>query len=271
MRQHLKQIIKRWPIYVPLRNFLTKIREVLWYINGRPVPPPPSIKQRTLKHFAEQFQLRILVETGTFFGDMVEAMKEQVDQIYSVELSRKLHEKARDRFKHLQHIELICDDSGSVLRDIVRRLERPALFWLDGHYSEGVTAKGEKETPIFEELDCILSAPDLGHVIIIDDARCFGTDPAYPTIAELVESVTSRRPNVDISIRDDSIRIIPSKVPFGSRTASSSSAIEPASRLPRGASVLFVNKRKRVEFFERDRYRISGLGGRCGCNAGCTA
>ena len=28
----------------------------------------------------------------------------------------------------------------------------PAIFWLDGHYSAGITAMGEQATPIFKEL-----------------------------------------------------------------------------------------------------------------------
>lgn len=88
-------------------------------------------------------------------------------------------------------------------------LDQPALFWLDGHYSGGETAQGEKDTPIYEELDRILDAPDRDHVIIIDDARCFGRDRDYPSIQELSDFVRSRRPNVDIAVQDDSIRIKP--------------------------------------------------------------
>ena len=59
----------------------------------------------------------------------------------------------------------------------VGKLEEPTLFWLDGHYSGGVTARGSKETPILDEVDKILSTKESRHVLIVDDARCFGTDP----------------------------------------------------------------------------------------------
>jgi hypothetical protein len=91
----------------------------------------------------------------------------------------------------------------------MHKLSQPALFWLDAHYSEGVTARGDKDTPIYEELHLILNAGDIGHVIIIDDARCFGTDPAYPSKEELVEFIRSKKSNVDIAVLDDSIIITP--------------------------------------------------------------
>lgn len=92
---------------------------------------------------------------------------------------------------------------------MIRQINQPALFWLDGHYSAGVTAKGEKHTPIYEELEHILGTQERKHVIIIDDARLFGTDPAYPNLEELSDFIKAKRNNVDILVQDDSIRITP--------------------------------------------------------------
>jgi hypothetical protein len=78
---------------------------------------------------------------------MVEAMKDVFEQIYSIELSRDLYEKAMKRFTGVTHIRLIRGDSGKELGRVVNEIDRPALFWLDGHYSAGVAAKGEKDTP----------------------------------------------------------------------------------------------------------------------------
>lgn len=212
MSQLLKQIVKKTPLYYPLRNWVVyPWRNWVVVVRkwGKPVPPAHIVKQRTLQSYSKRFGLKILVETGTYYGDMVEAMKDSFDRIYSIELSRELYGKARERFKGATRIELICGDSGVELRNVVSKLDQPALFWLDGHYSGGDTAKGDKDTPIYEELNQILDAPDLGHVIIIDDARCFGSDPAYPRIRELKHFIQSKRSNVDIVVQDDSIRITP--------------------------------------------------------------
>ena len=136
-------------------------------------------------------------------------MKKDFDRIYSIELNQELVEKAKLRFKNESHIELIHGDSGIELKKLIAKINQPALFWLDGHYSAGITARGDKDTPILEELEHILNAPDRGHVILIDDARCFGADPAYPTIAKLSESIKHKRPNTSLVVAYDSIRITP--------------------------------------------------------------
>jgi hypothetical protein len=182
---------------------------VQWEKNGKPLPPPHVVKQQTILYYADKFNLTTLVETGTYYGDMVEAMREVFPHIYSIELSRELYEKVRERFEGEKHIELIWGDSGVELGKILKKLESPALFWLDGHYSAGETARSDKDTPIYEELDHILNAAEKRNVIIIDDARNFGTDPEYPSMEELVKFIKSRRPDVDIAVQEDSIRITP--------------------------------------------------------------
>jgi hypothetical protein len=81
------------------------------------------------------------------------------------------------------------------------------LFWLDGHYSGGITAKGPLDTPIVKELDSILNHSVTGHVILIDDARCFVGENDYPTIDELREILHTERPRWVFEVKDDIIRI----------------------------------------------------------------
>jgi len=213
MKQLLKKIIKKTPLYTPLQNWISARRQktelIKWERNGKPVPPPHIVKQQTIRSFAEKYELKILIETGTLFGDMVEAMKGNFSQIYSIELSEELYEKAKKRFNGDGNVRIIHGDSGVELGELVTMIKDPALFWLDGHYSAGVTAKGDKDTPIYEELTHIFNTPNRGHVIIIDDARCFGTDPAYPSIEELSNFIRTKRPDADIEVENDSIRIMP--------------------------------------------------------------
>lgn len=180
-----------------------------WIKTGKQNPPPHIIKQKNLLDYATKYNLKFFVETGTFNGDMIEAMKDHFDELYSIELCQPLFEKAEKRFKFQKNITLIQGDSGKKLKSIMKRIDRPALFWLDGHYSGGETALAEKETPIFEELICILESKDHQHVIVIDDARLFGTDLSYPTINELNTLVNSRRDNLEITVEYDSIKIAP--------------------------------------------------------------
>ncbi len=209
MRHGLRQLIISMPILRPLRLFIEKREIAIWKKSGKPLPPPHVVKQIALREYARKFGLAILVETGTYLGDMVAAMMEDFETIYSIELSKDLYVKAVARFRGIEKVNLIQGDSGEELRRVVGEIDRPALFWLDGHYSAGITAKGEKETPVNEELETLLSLPDKHHVIVIDDARCFGSDPAYPTLEEVIALVSAKRPDLQVEVKDDSIRIAP--------------------------------------------------------------
>lgn len=81
---------------------------------------------------------------------MVEAMRGHFDRIYSIELSEALCWNAQKRFKDYNNIEIICGDSITELEKVIQHLDQPSLFWLDGHYSAGVTAKGVKNTPVMK-------------------------------------------------------------------------------------------------------------------------
>ncbi len=217
MKAAVKRVLAQTAFYHPLRNCVRRQRDTreleVWEQSGRPCPPPHVVKQRVLKTYAKDYGLRVFVETGTYLGDMVEAMRHCFDKIYSIELSEELSLMAKKRFARARHVEIIHGDSGVELGRIVSKLQQPALFWLDGHYSAGVTARGDKDSPVFEELNHILSAPDLGHVIIIDDARCFGTDAGYPSLEVLREYIMSLRIDLRIIVEDDSIRVTPAQKP----------------------------------------------------------
>jgi len=209
----IKRITKKFPIYSILRTFRNELRQKKihrdWKKAGRPVPTPPVAKPSILKSYARKYKLNVLIETGTYMGDMIWAMRKKFKYIYSIELSKELYDKAKDRFSNIKNVKLIHGDSGKHIENILNRVDHPALFWLDAHYSEGITARGETDTPILDELHHILRSNVYGHVILIDDAREFGIDPAYPTVDELKEYVFSIRDDVKLLIKDDIIRITP--------------------------------------------------------------
>lgn len=161
--------------------------------------------------YAARFKAKTLIETGTYWGEMIQAMKPHFDRVVSIELSPYFYERAKRIFRRDKNVELINGDSGKEMGRVVDTLQDRALFWLDGHYSGGATAKGEKETPIFDELAQIFERAAVDHVIVIDDARCFGGDPEYPTLDELKTFVLEKRPNFAFVVEDDIIRIFPSR------------------------------------------------------------
>ena len=207
MLNSIKQAIKR-----TLPDDVLKLRRDLearraWEKQGRPSPPPHIIKEELIRDYAKTFNTNILIETGTYLGDMVHAMKKSFSRVISFELDQTLATQARQRFSSDSHIEIIQGDSGKLLGDYLANINEPCLFWLDGHYSGGITAKGPLETPIKNELTAILSHAVDGHVILIDDARCFTGENDYPTLDELKSFVAARKPNYKFSLEHDVIRI----------------------------------------------------------------
>lgn len=184
-----------------------------WERAGRPAPPPHAIKQQNLREYAQKFGLDVLVETGTYKGDMIAAMKDGFRKLYSIELADHFFEAAAQRFCTEDKITILHGDSGVVLEKLVPKLDGPALFWLDGHYSAGTTARGDKDTPVIEELGHILKREDLRCAILIDDARCFEgeSDQQYPSIDEVRALVEKLRPGWTFEVATDCIRIAPPK------------------------------------------------------------
>jgi hypothetical protein len=179
-----------------------------WEQKGRPAPPPHIVKQNIIKEYQQKYHTSILVETGTYMGDMVAAMCNSFNQIFSIELSEKLHRKAVKKFSTYSHIHLLQGDSGKQLNEIVKQLNEPALFWLDGHYSGGITAMGDKECPVPEELATILTS-NYKHVILIDDARLFNGTHDYPTIEQVENILQSYGAKYNLDNQDDVLRLTP--------------------------------------------------------------
>jgi hypothetical protein len=193
-------------ILTPLRHLKEKQQLKDWQAAGCPSPPPHIVKQLLIDEFRKKNSIATLVETGTYLGDMIEAQKKRFAKIISIELSVELHKNAQKRFQNDKNVVIEQGDSGKVLPRVMAALNEPAIFWLDGHFSSGVTAKGDKDCPIFEELDAIFAANKLNHVLLIDDARFFNGEGDYPTIEALSAYIKNKNSAYCIEVKHDVIR-----------------------------------------------------------------
>ena len=179
-----------------------------WRKNDCPVPPPHVVKQITIEEHQKKYGNNILVETGTFRGDMVEAQKKNFKKIISMEIGDDLFKKARKRFKGDKNVFIVHGDSGKLLPEILNDINEPAIFWLDGHYSNGITAMGNTECPIFEELDAIFNTSRFNHILLIDDARCFNGTGDYPAIETVTTYIKNKNVLFQFEVKDDIIRYV---------------------------------------------------------------
>lgn len=170
--------------------------------------PPHYFKQKTVIYYAKKYNINTFIETGTYLGDMVNAVRNIFSKIYTIELDAKLYRRAKDRLQQETNIIIYQGDSTIVLPHILNGIDERSLFWLDAHYSSGITAKGNKDTPILEELNCILNHYIKNHIILIDDARMFIGKNDYPTIDELLKFIENKNSKFSCKINDDIIRIM---------------------------------------------------------------
>jgi hypothetical protein len=208
-REKIIDIIRKNIIYDLIKPLTDRYKIIYWYLHGKHIPPPPAIKQKTVKKYAKKFCIHTLVETGTCLGDMVYSTRNIFNKIFSIELDKILYKKTKKRLEKLNNITLIQGDSSELLPEILNHINEPCLFWLDAHYSGGFTAKGNLETPIIKEIEHIFSHHISKHVILIDDARCFNGSNDYPTVHYLKKIVRRHDKDLEFKIRDDIIRICP--------------------------------------------------------------
>ncbi|MFB9844064.1 FkbM family methyltransferase [Mucilaginibacter ginsenosidivorans] len=207
----LKRLVKSTPVYAGWlrrkaeRAGLQELRQ--WEASGKPLPPPQLHKRNVIREYATAHKIGVLVETGTYYGDTLAACRKTFDKVYSVELDKHLFELARHRFRNDKNVFLCQGDSGEVIGEILPAIREKCVFWLDGHYSEGVTAKGELNTPVLKELTHILAHRVKEHVILIDDARCFDGTNDYPTLNALENFVREHDKDLKFAVEDDIIRI----------------------------------------------------------------
>lgn len=187
-------------------SYKKKAQKKKWNKQGKPIPVPHTIKQEIVLEYKDKYNIDILIETGTYLGDMVWAQRNNFSRIYSIELSKELVQKVSRRFKKKSHIEIIHGNSGKILEEIIPKITDQAIFWLDAHYSGGITARGEKDCPVYDELKAILSS-EIEHIILIDDAQYFIGERDYPTIEGVSTYVLNSFPNSDIKVEKDCIII----------------------------------------------------------------
>src|SRR4029078_5799052 len=114
---------------------LTRRRIALqWRLRGRPLPPPHVVKQLAILRYQASRKLATFIETGTFTGEMIEAMRPHFRRLISIEMSPEIHDSARRRFAGDPRIEILLGNSAVVLPRVLGQIREPALFWLDGHF-----------------------------------------------------------------------------------------------------------------------------------------
>ena len=200
-----------------MKNFLKKILPTgllelvkqrsdfsAWKQRGYLENSPQKVKQNVfLKYGIEGANW---VETGTYLGTTTQYLSNLSHHVYSIEPEQNLYSDACKRFEG-RNVTLFNDTSKNVLPSLLPNLNGNINFWLDGHYSAGLTFKGDKDCPVEDELSSIEANFDNFEKIsiLIDDVRCFLSSESeysdYPSIDYLVD--WARKMNMIWTIEHD--------------------------------------------------------------------
>lgn len=210
LRFPLRDRIQRAGLLTLTRNIRGVFRRDVanWVHNGCPSPAPNIVKMAVVRHHVVAYRTPVFVETGTYLGSMVEHIAATGVDCHTIEIDPTIHARARRILAGHRNIDLILEDSAVALPRLLATLERPATFWLDGHYSGTFTGRAELDTPVSAELDHILAHPVKRHVILIDDARDFTGRDGYPTLSSLLAHFDDH-PHYSAQVSADIIRIVP--------------------------------------------------------------
>ncbi len=143
----------------------------------------PGIHSHILR-LTEDLHCNVFVESGTFHGETYRKAVESsyFERVYSVEVVEELYQKAHKLYDANGPYRVFLGKSYEVFVSSIFPQCWPddrIFFWLDGHYSGGVTGGAERPCPLLDELIAIRDAcPTESVVIAIDDTDDFGRQDA---------------------------------------------------------------------------------------------
>lgn len=173
--------------------------------------PPWSI----IKELLKEYKITEFIETGTYYGGTATRAATYFENVITIENSKKIYDSVIVKYSHIRNIKFLYGDSRSQLKKVVQDLSKPALFWLDGHWSGGNTYGEFDECPLIDEIS-IINASGCSHFLFIDDARLFLSPPPsphkishWPNIVEVIYAINDSENDYYIVIFEDVIIAVP--------------------------------------------------------------
>jgi hypothetical protein len=183
----------------------------------------------------DRLNLKRAIETGTYRGGSTRILSGLFPSVITIEVVPALARAAETSLAGIAGIDVRQGDSSDVLPRVVDAAT-PTLYWLDGHWSGGVTGGAEAECPVLAEISAIAGGhPD--DCILIDDARLFLAPPPpphraerWPTYHEIEDAITASRPGHLVIEAHDVIVAVPA-------SAAADAVAFAHGKPPRGASL----------------------------------
>lgn len=180
-----------------------------WESKGRPIPAPGEYKIVTVLEYAKKYNIKTFIETGSFIGSTINGVKEYFEDIHSIELSPKLFSICLGYFQYMNNIHLYNGESEKILPMILQNIDNPCVFWLDSHYSAGVTARGTTSSSLHAEIPAILGHHIKNHIILVDDTYDLFDADGYLSPGTIKKMILEKLPNYEVTIEGYILRAYP--------------------------------------------------------------
>ncbi|MCL1889192.1 MAG: hypothetical protein FWF99_01635 [Desulfovibrionaceae bacterium] len=169
----------------------------------------PYFPKEVALKLRDAININTFIETGTFFGATSKWAASEFQEVHTIELSEHIYNITKDDLSSWINIRRHLGNSKNILPEILKKIESNVLFWLDGHYSKGITAGADEPCPLLFELQSILPR-QYNDIILIDDAHFYTGKDGFPTIFDITSLTNKISPmKRNITVCDDHIYIIP--------------------------------------------------------------
>jgi hypothetical protein len=172
-----------------------------------------SVDEQLAADLRDELGLVRAVETGTYEGATARKLGNLFPSVVTVEQSDVFYARATEALRDAPHITVLQGHSAPRLAEVAE--PTPTLYYLDAHWSGGLTSGEEDECPVLREIDALRAGhPD--DCVIIDDARLFAAAPPpphdpgqWPALPELFDALRSIRPGHFVTVLNDQVIAAP--------------------------------------------------------------
>lgn len=163
----------------------------LWRVaRGHPVNPHSLSKLRIINAARIRSGATQMIEVGTYLGVTANRCAKLFRRVHTIELSETLYLRAKDVLANQENVEIYLGDGRHWIERILQSSEASdVLVFLDGHFSGGITARGNVPEPALEEIAILSRFQSKIAAIVIDDFRNFGVEQGTPSKSALLASL----------------------------------------------------------------------------------
>ena len=195
-------LLKKWILFIYLKLIYLAFTQFKVIHN--------LTKQSIILNYFLQTKSKIFIETGTYKGKTISIIQHFAKEVHTIEVFEPLFLENLIKFRNRNIIHLYLGSSPTLLPSILRKLNKPTIFfWLDAHYSGHGTGKELKICPLLSELNAIeqgiinINYASVPFYILIDDWNLFNGIDEYPTKEEVITHLETLFRLINTSIENN--------------------------------------------------------------------